>query len=339
MHEQRSKLSQVSQGEDDRAIPAAPSAIINNYYISGGSGGSGGRGGETGGSGGTGEGPRFIYKTYIGYQSRPEGILPRRSELPDDRWVASIVEKIISDRETSATQLRPLDNTLLIRLDYARLIPSRANLNFLRRLICSLSVLSADEQAMIRGDMAALLPVLTTTAVTDIERTTFALSGLAAAINPTTAIGLYTQTLILYIAAYIIWRLVVQITRSIPSAPGIDTKHTIVVIDILGLEFRLPLERCVTFEDFHSLMVERASERRNKSAAKYVLSRAYEVTDGSNSAVIYPHIWARKIRAGIKLEMAVLLHRRSVTCPWCGQENTQALWIHWYVPINSITPS
>jgi hypothetical protein len=71
-----------------RAIPAAPSAIIQNYYISGagcyimysqtlfvdlctgGSGGSGGKGGETGGSGGTGEGPRFIYNTYIGYQRR-----------------------------------------------------------------------------------------------------------------------------------------------------------------------------------------------------------------------------------------------------------------------------
>jgi hypothetical protein len=162
--------------------------------------------------------------------------------------VASIVEKIINDREISTTQLRPLDNALVIRLDCARLIPARAHLKFLRQLFCSLIALSADQQATIRGDMAALLPVLTTTAVTEIEGTTFALSGLAAAINPTTAIGLYTQTIILYIAAYIIWRLIVQITRSIPSAPGIDTKHTIVVIDILGLEFRIPLERCVTFK-------------------------------------------------------------------------------------------
>ncbi|KAJ7803891.1 hypothetical protein B0H14DRAFT_1631873 [Mycena olivaceomarginata] len=30
----------------------------------------------------------------------------------------------------------------------------------------------------------------------------------------------------------------------------------------------------------------------------------------------------------MKLEMAVLLRRRSLACPWCGQENTQALWIH-----------
>jgi hypothetical protein len=72
-----------------RAIRTPPSAIINNYYgdisgagyirynhtliadlCTGGSGGFGGRGGETGGSGGTGEGPRFIYNTYIGYQRR-----------------------------------------------------------------------------------------------------------------------------------------------------------------------------------------------------------------------------------------------------------------------------
>jgi hypothetical protein len=96
--------------------------------------------------------------------------------------------------------------------------------------------------------MAALIPVLTTTGVSDIEGSAYALSGLAAAINPTTAIGLYTQTIILYIAAYIIWRLIVQITRSIPSTPGIDTNHTIIVIDILGLTFRIPLERCATFE-------------------------------------------------------------------------------------------
>ncbi|KAJ7844257.1 hypothetical protein B0H14DRAFT_1000715 [Mycena olivaceomarginata] len=80
---QRSKLSQVAQGQVGMvdttggtsarigcAIPTAPSTIMYNYYISGGSGGSGGRGGETGGSGGTGEGPRFIYKTYLGYQGR-----------------------------------------------------------------------------------------------------------------------------------------------------------------------------------------------------------------------------------------------------------------------------
>ncbi|KAF7360666.1 hypothetical protein MVEN_00798300 [Mycena venus] len=248
-----------------------------------------------------------------------------------ERRVVSIVEQSmqrISERSLSDAEPRAPENVLVIRLDYTCLIPSRAHLDFFRQLICSLIALSADEQSMIRRDMAALLPVLTTTGLKDIESSTYALTGLAAAINPATAIGLYTQTIVLYIAAYMIWRLIVRITRSIPSAPGIDTKHTIVVIDILGLEFRVPLERCATFEDFHSLIVERASKQQHKSATKYVLSRAYEVADGSNSAVIYPHIWARKIRAGMKLEIAVLLRRLSVSCPWCGQENTQALWIH-----------
>ncbi|KAJ6533537.1 hypothetical protein B0H19DRAFT_1186182, partial [Mycena capillaripes] len=146
--------------------------------------------------------------------------------------------------------------------------------------------------------------------------------------GPITAIGLYTRTIVLNIAAYIIWRLIVQITSTIPSALGIDTKHTIVVIDILGLEVRLPLERCATFKDFHSLIAERASRQRHRSVAKYVHSRAYEVTDKSNSAVIYPHVWARKVHRGMKVELAILLHRPSIACPWCGQENEQARWIH-----------
>jgi hypothetical protein len=101
---------------------------------------------------------------------------------------------------------------------------------------------------MIRRDMAALIPVLTTTGLINIEGSTSALSGLAAAVNPTTALGLYTQTIVLYIAAYVIWRLIVKVTSSIPYAPGIDLKNTIIVIDMLGLEFRIPLKRCTTFE-------------------------------------------------------------------------------------------
>ncbi|KAJ7793105.1 hypothetical protein B0H13DRAFT_2393780 [Mycena leptocephala] len=187
-------------------------------------------------------------------------LLRRLSGLPDDMELrlTSIVEQSMqhmSERSLSVTQPRAPDDALVIRLNYVRLIPSRAHLDFLRQVICSFIALSADEQSMIRGDMAALLPVLTTAGLTDIEGSTYALSGLAAAIDPTTAIGLYMQTLILYIAAYMIWRLIVQITRSIPAAPGIDTKHTIVVIDILGLEFRLPLARCTTFEA--SLFLER----------------------------------------------------------------------------------
>ncbi|KAJ7816410.1 hypothetical protein B0H14DRAFT_2844775 [Mycena olivaceomarginata] len=259
-------------------------------------------------------------------------ILTLLSELPDvlELRVGSIVGTDIPrirERSLPVTRSHVPDNALVIRLDYACLLPSKASLDFLRQIIHSFIALSADEQSMIRRDIATLLPVLTTAGLTDIEGGSYALGGLVAAINPTSAIGLYMQTIVLYIAAYMIWRLIVQITSSIPFAPGMDTKHTIVVIDILGLEFRLPLECCATFEDFHSLIAERAL-KQHKSAAKYVLSRAYEVADKSNSAVIYPHIWSRKVRPGMRLEMAVLLRCPSVACPWCHQENMQALWIH-----------
>jgi hypothetical protein len=165
--------------------------------------------------------------------------------------VASIVEKSmqrINERSLSVTQPRAPDNVLVVRLDYARLIPSRTYLNFLCQVIRSLIALSTDEQSMIRRDIAALIPVLTTTGLTNIEGSSYALSGLAAAINPSTAIGLYMKTIVLYTAAYMIWRLIFRVTSSIPPVPGIDTKNTIVLIDILGLEVRLPLERCATFE-------------------------------------------------------------------------------------------
>jgi hypothetical protein len=67
------------------------------------------------------------------------------------------------------------------------------------------------------------------------------------------------------------------------------------------------------------------------SQNKFVLSRAYEVADVSNSAIVYPHIWAQKIRAGMNLAMAVLHYRPFVACPLCGKGKKDALWIYWYV--------
>ncbi|KAJ7803890.1 hypothetical protein B0H14DRAFT_1631862 [Mycena olivaceomarginata] len=91
-------------------------------------------------------------------------LMARLSKLPDDmeRRVASIVEESmqrISERSPSITEPRTPENALVIQLDYTRLIPTRAHLDFLRRLICSLTALSADERSMMRRDMAALLPV------------------------------------------------------------------------------------------------------------------------------------------------------------------------------------
>ncbi|KAF7371516.1 SNF5-domain-containing protein [Mycena venus] len=310
-------------------------------HIHGGFGGSGGNGGESGGSGGIGEGPQvqIIYNNNSFHSPEILSSIQRQnfhiqahlSELPHDleRRLSLILEKNISrirEESLSVTQPDAPDSALVIRLDFARLIPSKTSLGFLCQVIGSFIALSADEQLMIQHEVVALLPVLTIADLTDIEGGTYAFGSLAAAINPITAIGLYMQTIILYIAAYMIWRL---ITRSIPSAPGMDTKYTIVVIDILGLEFRLPLERCATFEDFHSLIADRVSKQRHKGAAKYVLSRAYEVADRSNAAVIYPHVWVREDPSWNEVGNGCSpLLPLSVACPWCGQENTQAQWIH-----------
>ncbi|KAJ6537490.1 hypothetical protein DFH09DRAFT_1400194 [Mycena vulgaris] len=174
-----------------------------------------------------------IDQSTLSLQSQNFNILARLSELHDmELRMVSVLERsmqrISEDIPLSVPQPRAPNNAFVA--------------------IGSLIALSGDEQSMIRRDMATLIPVLTTTGLTDLEGSTYALSGLAAAINPTITIGLYTQTIVLYIAAYMIWRLIFKLTSSIPSSPGIDTKNTIVVIDILGLEFRIPLERCATFE-------------------------------------------------------------------------------------------
>jgi hypothetical protein len=102
--------------------------------------------------------------------------------------------------------------------------------------------------SIMKRTITLLSKVLVTSSLTEIKGSTYALSGLAAAINPATVIGLYTQTIVLYIATYLVWRLISEATSSILSAPGIDMKNTIVLINLLGLEIRLPLKRCTTFE-------------------------------------------------------------------------------------------
>ncbi|KAF7348046.1 Protein transport protein sec22 [Mycena sanguinolenta] len=255
-------------------------------------------------------------------------ILTHLSMLPVnlEQQMASIMEKnmqrISEEISVSITQKHASASSVGPR---TRLSPSNTYLDLFYRTIRALITLSSSEQATIRRDMAALLPVVTTTRLTEMEGSSLALSSLAAAINPTTAIGLYTQTIVLYIVAYMMWRLISKVTSAIPSAPDFDIRNTIVLIDLVGVEVRLPLERCATFENFHRFLMERFSNQR---IAKYVLSRAYEVTDVANSAIVYPHVWERRIRAGMKLDMAVLLYRPFSACPWCGLENKVALWIY-----------
>ncbi|KAJ6558860.1 hypothetical protein DFH09DRAFT_1083951 [Mycena vulgaris] len=259
--------------------------------------------------------------------------MPRVQDDIQLRERVSILEKgmqsIIEGRPLWANQPRAHDNVLVLRLDCARLIPSTTYLDFLYQVIRSLIALSNDEQSMIRRDMATLLPLVATTGLADGEGSAYAVTCLAAVINPTTAIGLYSHMIAFYIAAYMIWRVIFKVVSSIPCAPGFDTKSTILLIDILGLEIRLPLKRCATFEaSFSTLLTEHVSKQRNGSLAQYVHSRAHELTDMRNSAVVYPRVWVRKIRAGMKLDMAVLLHLPFVACPWCGREDREALWIH-----------
>ncbi|KAF7373268.1 hypothetical protein MSAN_00535700 [Mycena sanguinolenta] len=260
-------------------------------------------------------------------------ILEHLSMMPAnlEQQVALIMEKSmqrISEKiSVSITQRHASTSSVGLRLDMTQFLPSNTSLDSFYRTIRALLTVSASEQAMIRRDMAALLLVVTTTRLTAMKGSSWALSSLAAAINPAIAISLYTQTIVLYIAAYMMWRLISKVTSAIPSAPDFDIRNTIVLIDLVGVEVRLPLERCAMFEDFHRLLTERFSKQR-KNIAKYVLSRAYEVTDMNDSAILYPHAWERRIRAGIKLDMTALLYRPVVACPWCGLKNTVALWIY-----------
>ncbi|KAJ6461432.1 hypothetical protein C8R45DRAFT_1028404 [Mycena sanguinolenta] len=261
-------------------------------------------------------------------------LLAHLSMLPInlEQQMASIMEKniqrISEEISVSITQKAASTSSVGPRLDTTRLlIRSDTYLDLFYQTICALITVSGSEQAMMRRDMVALLPIVTSTRLTTMEGSSWALISLAAAINPTTAIGLSTQTMILYIVAYMMWRLISKTTSAILSAPDFDIRNTIVLIDLLGVEVRLPLKRCTTFEDFHRLLTERFSKQYN-NVAKYVLTRAYEVSDMTNSAIVYPHVRERRIRAGMKLDMAVLLYRPIVACPWCGLQNKAALWIY-----------
>jgi hypothetical protein len=181
-------------------------------------------------------------------------ILERLSILPDDleRRVASIMEQSMQRMSegitVSTTQTHAPSNSVVARLDDRSLLPSRSYLDVFYRTIRALITFSREEQGMIRRDAALLLPVVTTTRLTDIPGGNWALSSFVIAINPTSAIGLYAQTMMLYIVAYMVWRLISKATSTTLSAPDFDTKNTIVLIDLVGVEFRLPLERCATFK-------------------------------------------------------------------------------------------
>ncbi|KAJ6461460.1 hypothetical protein C8R45DRAFT_533681 [Mycena sanguinolenta] len=169
-----------------------------------------------------------------------------------EQQVASIMEKSMQriSEEISVSIIRKDASTSSVgpRLETTRPLPSNTYMDLFYQTIRALMTVPGPEQAMIRRDMAALLPLVTSTRLTAMGGSSWALISLAAAINPTTAIGLYAQTVVLYIVAYIMWRLISQATSGILSAPDFDIRNTIVLIDLVGVEVRLPLERCATFE-------------------------------------------------------------------------------------------
>jgi hypothetical protein len=172
-----------------------------------------------------------------------------------------ILERIEDQQGSHLARLEASNQLILARLSTEHRISEhdrRAGLmlrpsllgysNALSAIIRLFLSFSPAEQDAIRRDLATLLPLISAAGAGGAQYDLPVLYGFVNAVNPVGTVALIAQTLVVYLAIYLLWRLVYKITRSLPNSPGSSINNTIVLIDILGLEVRLPLERCATFE-------------------------------------------------------------------------------------------
>ncbi|VDC07211.1 unnamed protein product [Peniophora sp. CBMAI 1063] len=111
--------------------------------------------------------------------------------------------------------------------------------------------------------------------------------------------------------------------RNLPRNPGHTC--TIVIIDVVGDHALVPLEEYSSWADIHALLLRRFID---KPGATFVSSGDYRIMDtAGESAIITPTTWAQNVKAGMILEMGIIIRQTSslLRCPYCDFFASQTL--------------
>ncbi|KZV67265.1 hypothetical protein PENSPDRAFT_59599 [Peniophora sp. CONT] len=200
-------------------------------------------------------------------------------------------------------------------------------------LVGYLQKLSPDEQASVRRGVAFLYITASTTIMGGSPDNAIEVA-IASLISPGAVLVAFLPMVLAFVAVFLFWKNVVSThQRALPRGPDVET---IFLVDVLGATFVLPLDMCSSWKDLHGFLLRQFSDQAVRDVVKYVRSRAYRVTDvGSdgNASVIEPLNWERTVRAGMTVEMSIVIRQRSriPVCPWCrnrAPEIPYGTWIN-----------
>ncbi|KZV68062.1 hypothetical protein PENSPDRAFT_28686 [Peniophora sp. CONT] len=217
------------------------------------------------------------------------------------------LRKVVAHKEGSSTlwQLRAsmssLNSTTLTRI--------------FNELQASFLVLTPDDQSALKQGIATLYSIAATTVTAGSGGDTFN-AWFAVWLNPGAVFAAFLPMAAVYIIAYLCWRRMRLLTPANVSRGLREARmDTIMLIDVLGVHMLLPLDRVSTWRDFHDILLHQFA---NREGAEYVKRQAYRITDAAEESAIEPHSWLQSVRAGMTLDMSILVHLQLLGCPYCG---------------------
>ncbi|VDC07215.1 unnamed protein product [Peniophora sp. CBMAI 1063] len=224
-----------------------------------------------------------------------------------DEWKHQVARKSIDDGGMRRRIPLPTNS-------YTDSVSLRTSLNSVLALFRDLTPV---DQAALRETIAVIYSVAASVAGGNSDT-----AWSATLYNPSLFLSAFLPLAVAYTALFFCWRQMrLSSSPSIPRAP--QDWHlqgdTLVIIDVLGLHMVLPLGRCLSWADVHTLLLERFT---NKQGSNYVKSRSYVLMNTAGQSepdIISPSSWAHTIQAGMTLEMSIVVRQPSheVRCPWC----------------------
>ncbi|VDB85508.1 unnamed protein product [Peniophora sp. CBMAI 1063] len=234
-------------------------------------------------------------------------------------------------RAAFATRPVPLDMTSTIPATSVTAFSARVSLmyhdivSFTRLagdLISSYNELPFEDQVLLQRVIAHLYVTSATRVVGGSTDNTFEVVILSL-IQLDAVVLAFLPLAAIYLAVFVYWKIFVSgVLRRIPATIG---QETFVVVDVLGVPLEVPLDMCRSWQDLHSFLVRRFSGQTGviSTINGYVRSHEYRIMSADEgSAIIEPHLWEETVRAGMVVEMSIVMRQLSVLlqCPRCHTE-------------------
>ncbi|VDB86786.1 unnamed protein product [Peniophora sp. CBMAI 1063] len=218
---------------------------------------------------------------------------------------------------TSATRLESQTDeiglfaiwSLCIATTYRHAISTPGNLT--SRVLSEFDYLPSNVRAALKQGLALLYSITAFATFGTLDTSTA-----VAATNPATFASAFVPLAMAYAAAFLYG-------LYLPRPLGHSRLHTFILIDILGHPAEIPLGMYTSWNDVHALLLKRFM---HQPGARYVESRAYIIMDTAHgSTAISPTSWMQSVRAGMILEMSIVVRQQSRKCPYCECESERLI--------------